>query len=61
MVSPVRCELRSRTANKVLLYETYDDRAAFYDKHRTTPHFAEFGKKIGPWVEAKQLGVWEIQ
>lgn len=47
--------------NLVLLYETYDDRAAFFEKHRTTTHFAEFGQKIGPWVEAKRLGVWDIQ
>lgn len=47
--------------NMVQLYETYDDRAAFYDKHRTTPHFADFGRTIADWVEDKVLGVWDIQ
>jgi len=46
--------------NQVLLYETYDDRAAFYEKHRTTEHFAQFGQKISTWVEAKQFGIWDI-
>ncbi|MGN6134347.1 MAG: putative quinol monooxygenase [Aureliella sp.] len=44
---------------KVLLYETYDDRAAF-DKHRQTDHFAQFSLKVADWVADKQLGVWDI-
>ncbi len=46
--------------NVVLLYETYDDRQAFYEKHRTTEHFANFGRTISNWVVDKQLGVWDI-
>jgi quinol monooxygenase YgiN len=46
--------------NLVLLYETYDDRAAFFEKHRTTEHFAEFTAKITDWVAEKQVGVWDI-
>lgn len=42
-----------------LLYETYDDRAAF-EKHRQTEHFAEFSARIADWVVEKQLGVWDI-
>ena len=45
--------------NMVMLYETYDDRAAF-DKHRQTEHFAEYSATVGDWIEAKQLGVWDI-
>lgn len=47
--------------NQVLLYETYDDRAAFENKHRKTEHFAQFASTIADWVADKQLGVWEIQ
>ena len=47
--------------NTVLLYETYDDRAAFFEKHRTTSHFAVFIKTIADWVESKELGIWDIQ
>lgn len=46
--------------NMVMLYETYDDRAAFFDKHRSTEHFADFGRTIADWVEAKQLNIWDI-
>lgn len=46
--------------NQVLLYETYDDRAAFV-KHRQTEHFAKFSSTIANWVESKQVGVWDIQ
>ena len=45
----------------VLLYETYDDRAAFFEKHRTTAHFAAFSQMIAEWVESKEVGVWDIQ
>jgi quinol monooxygenase YgiN len=42
-----------------MLYETYDDRAAFV-KHRATPHFADFNQTVGPWIESKSVGVWDI-
>ena len=45
----------------VLLYETYDDRAAFVSKHRTTAHFAAFTETIADWVISKQVGIWDIQ
>jgi (4S)-4-hydroxy-5-phosphonooxypentane-2,3-dione isomerase len=47
--------------NTVLLYETYDDRAAFFEKHRTTSHFAVFIQTIANWVDSKELGIWDIQ
>jgi quinol monooxygenase YgiN len=47
--------------HSVLLYETYDDRPAFFEKHRTTEHFAIFAQTIGDWVESKEVGVWDIQ
>ncbi len=45
--------------NSFLLYETYDDRAAFV-KHRETPHFADFNQTVAPWVESKEVGIWDI-
>lgn len=47
--------------NQVMLYETYDDRAAFENKHRQTEHFKKFASTIADWVEAKKLDVWDIQ
>ena len=47
--------------HSVLLYETYDDRPAFFEKHRTTDHFAKFVQTIADWVESKEVGVWDIQ
>ena len=49
----------SANPNMVLLYETYDDRAAF-DKHRQTEHFAQFSLKVADWIETKQLGIWDL-
>ena len=46
--------------NLVMLYETYDDRTAFFEKHRTTAHFADFAATIADWVDAKQLDIWDI-
>ena len=45
---------------EVLLYETYDDRTAFLEKHRQTDHFAEFNATVSDWIAAKQVGVWDI-
>ena len=53
--------LSPESPNTVLLYETYDDRAAFTSKHRTTEHFSKFAATIADWVESKQIGVWDIQ
>ena len=40
-----------------LLYELYDDRAAF-DAHVQTEHFAWFGAAIEGGVESKDLSCW---
>ncbi len=45
--------------NKVMLYETYDDRAAF-DKHKESTHLAEFNVTIADWVVQKEVSVWDI-
>lgn len=47
--------------NCVLLYETYDDRAAFFEKHRQTEHFGEFQQRIDGCVQSKEIGVWDIR
>lgn len=47
--------------NAFLLFETYDDREAFHTKHRQTEHFAIFIQNVEPWIESKQLKVWDIQ
>lgn len=44
---------------KFLLYETYDDRAAFA-RHRETEHFAQFTKTIDGWVVDKDVAIWDI-
>lgn len=33
---------------KFTLYETYTDKATFYDVHRSTPHFAQFLAALEP-------------
>ena len=45
-------------ALKVLLYEIYDDRAAF-DLHLQSPHFNSFNELVTPWVADKQVSSWE--
>lgn len=45
--------------NTVMLYETYDDRAAF-DKHRASEHLAEFNATIADWVADKDVTIWDI-
>ncbi len=42
-----------------MLYETYDDRAAF-EKHRQTEHLAEFNKTIADWVVSRDVTIWDI-
>ncbi|MEO0529402.1 MAG: putative quinol monooxygenase [Planctomycetota bacterium] len=41
-----------------LLYEVYDDRAAF-DRHTQATYFAEFGAAIEDWIDSKDLTLWE--
>ena len=40
--------------DRILLYEIYDDRAAF-DAHLKTPHFAEFNAQSAPLVAEKTV------
>ena len=40
--------------DRILLYEIYDDRAAF-DAHLKTPHFAVFNEKSAPLVAGKSV------
>jgi quinol monooxygenase YgiN len=42
----------------VFLYEIYTDRAAF-DAHCQTDHFKHFSMIAGPWIEEKQVAVWQ--
>lgn len=42
-----------------LLYELYDDRAAF-DVHVTTEYFAQFGAAIADGLVSKNLTHWEM-
>ncbi|MEM6654968.1 MAG: putative quinol monooxygenase [Planctomycetota bacterium] len=42
-----------------LLYELYDDRAAF-DAHVQTEYFARFGAAIAEGVVSKDLSCWEM-
>jgi len=44
---------------RFMLYETYDDRAAFV-KHRATEHFADFNSTVTPWIESKEVSIWDI-
>lgn len=45
---------------RVFLYEIYDDRAAF-DRHRETPHFAQFNRTAEPLLTRKAVETWELQ
>ena len=40
--------------DRILLYELYDDRAAFH-AHLKTPHFAVFNEKSAPLVAGKSV------
>lgn len=53
------CTSDAESPNTFMLYETYDDRAAF-EKHRQTEHLAEFNATIGPWVETRNVTIWDI-
>jgi quinol monooxygenase YgiN len=45
--------------NRILLYEIYDDRAAF-EAHVKTPHFAEFNEASAPLVTDKKVITCEL-
>lgn len=46
-------------ADRILLYEIYDDRAAF-DAHVKTPHFAVFDKASAPLVIEKRVAEFAV-
>ncbi|HVZ00357.1 MAG TPA: putative quinol monooxygenase [Dongiaceae bacterium] len=48
-----------KDANRILLYEIYDDRAAF-DAHRRTPHFAVFDRESAALVADKTVGEYDL-
>jgi quinol monooxygenase YgiN len=49
----------SRDPGRVLLYEVYDDRAAF-DTHLKTPHFALFNEASAPFVADKAVTEYDL-
>lgn len=44
----------------VLLYEQYDDAAAF-ETHLATDHFCAFDETVKPWLDAKRVSTWQLQ
>ena len=48
-----------KDANRILLYEIYDDRAAF-DAHMKTRHFAVFNDASAPLVVDKTVTEYEL-
>jgi quinol monooxygenase YgiN len=46
-------------ADRVFLYEIYDDRAAF-EAHVRTPHYQAFSEASMPLVIAKHVGEFEL-
>jgi quinol monooxygenase YgiN len=45
--------------DRILLYEIYDDRAAF-DAHLKTPHFAVFNEQSAPLVADKSVAEYDL-
>jgi quinol monooxygenase YgiN len=48
-----------KDADRILLYEIYDDRAAF-DAHRQTPHFAAFDRSSAALVADKTVTEYDL-
>ena len=46
--------------DRVILYEIYDDAAAF-DAHKKTPHFAAFDRDSAPLVAAKVVTLGKLE
>jgi len=46
-------------ADRILLYEIYDDRAAF-EAHLKTAHFARFNRESEPLVAEKKIFEYEL-
>jgi (4S)-4-hydroxy-5-phosphonooxypentane-2,3-dione isomerase len=49
----------SGDADRVVLYEIYDDAAAF-EVHKRTPHFAAFDRESAPLVAAKAVTLGRV-
>jgi len=47
------------SSQRVVLYEIYDDRAAF-DAHLKTPHLAAFRKGIAELIDDRQIETFEV-
>ena len=45
--------------DRILLYEIYDDRAAF-EAHKNTPHYAAFDAQSAPLVAAKSAMEYDL-
>ena len=48
-----------KDGDRILLYEIYDDRAAF-DAHLKTPHFASFNSASAPLVADKTVTEYDL-
>jgi (4S)-4-hydroxy-5-phosphonooxypentane-2,3-dione isomerase len=46
-------------ADRVVLYEVYDDRAAF-DAHRNSPHFVEYDRATTDMIRSKSVAEHEL-
>lgn len=46
-------------ANRIVLYEIYDDEAAF-QAHLQTPHFAAFDETVRDWIAERSLTRFKI-
>ncbi|MBC8133039.1 MAG: antibiotic biosynthesis monooxygenase [Deltaproteobacteria bacterium] len=44
---------------RILLYELYDDRAAF-DAHLKSPHFLAFDAVVKPWIVEKKVRTFQL-
>lgn len=40
-------------------HECYTDKAAVEEVHNKASYFAEFGKKVAPWIVKKERHVWD--
>ena len=49
---------RASAGLRDLLYELYDDEAAFR-AHLATPHFLQFNEQTAPWVASKSVATYQ--
>ena len=45
-------------ARRTFLYEVYTDEEAF-KAHLASAHFRDFDATVGPWVESKDVAIWQ--